>query len=614
MKFTIAIMIALFLAAGLVFGTASGQPPIPSQEQPEVLTRGPVHEAFSEPVIMQIQAGLVVPNQPQADIEEIPPAERPYGDQYVWVPGYWSWDGDRNNYIWVSGCWRAAPPHMSWVPGYWSQVQGGWEWVAGFWTAAGIQEIEYLPAPPAYDDVQPPSSPLSQDNIWVPSCQYWYQGHFVRRPGYWLAAQQDWVWVPSHYIWTPRGYVFSEGHWDYPLEDRGVLFAPVYFPPSVYSRLGYSYSPSIVLDLGALVANLFTYPRYDHYYFGDYYDDSYLSIGIFPRYEVEQNHTWYDPTYVYDRWHHRDDPRWAENERNDYDRRHTNTDLRPPRTYREMEVRQANKLPEQQQNNFRMAEPLTAVVAHKGTALKFEHIDANAQKKIATEATAVHTFTAARSNWEAKPAHQESVQPPAGQKGNATTPAERKGSVTTPTERNKPVTTPAERKGTVTPPTERNNPVTTPVERKGSVTPPTERNNPVTTPAERKGTVTTPTERNRPAATPVERKGTVTSPAENQKQVTQPKETKTPTVQPREVQITQPERVKVPTPPVAGKQGGAVKSPPPQPVNERKDVGVVKVTPAKNQPAATTKDKVKETPKKKQPAGNAKDKAKDKGK
>jgi hypothetical protein len=461
---------------------------------------------------------------------------------------------------------------MSWVPGYWSQVPGGWEWVAGFWTTAGIKDIEYLPAPPAYDDAQP-SSPSSPDNIWVPSCQYWYKGHYVRRPGYWLAAQQDWVWVPSHYIWTPRGYVFSEGHWDYPLEDRGVLFAPVYFPPSVYSRSGYSYSPNIVLDLGVLVANLFTYPRYDHYYFGDYYDDAYLSIGIFPRYDVEQNHTWYDPTYVYDRWHHRDNPRWAENERNDYDRRHANTDLRPPRTYREMEVRQANRLPEQQQNNYRMAEPLTAIVAHKGTALKFEHIDAKEQQKIATEATAVHTFTAARSNWETKPAHQESVQPPAGQKGT--------------------VTKPTERKGSVTPPTERNNPVATPVEPKGSVTPPTGRDNPVTT--------------------PVERRGSVTSPAENQKQVTQAKETKTPTVQPREVQITQPERVKVPTPPVVGKQGAAVKNPPPQPVNERKDVGVVKVAPAKNQPA-TTKDKVKETPKKKQPAGNAKDKVKNNGK
>ncbi len=42
-------------------------PPVPSQEQPEVLTSRPVHEAFAEPVTLQAQAGLVVPNQPPAN-------------------------------------------------------------------------------------------------------------------------------------------------------------------------------------------------------------------------------------------------------------------------------------------------------------------------------------------------------------------------------------------------------------------------------------------------------------------------------------------------------------------------------------------------------------------
>ena len=42
-----------------------GAPPaMPAQEQPEVLSRGPVHEAFAEPVNLQLQAGLTVPAQP----------------------------------------------------------------------------------------------------------------------------------------------------------------------------------------------------------------------------------------------------------------------------------------------------------------------------------------------------------------------------------------------------------------------------------------------------------------------------------------------------------------------------------------------------------------------
>ena len=176
--------------------------------------------------------------------------------------------------------------------------------------------------------------------------------------------------MPSHYVWTPRGYVFAEGHWDYSLERRGVLFAPVYFPRSVYERAGFSYSPSIVIDIGMLQVSLFTYPRYSHYYFGDYYDDAYLRIGIYPRFESERSHTWYDPIYEYDRWQNRrTEPRWEEHERHEYDLRRADKDLRPARTYREMETRLA-KLPEPQRRDLQMARPLTAVVAAKATPLK----------------------------------------------------------------------------------------------------------------------------------------------------------------------------------------------------------------------------------------------------
>src|SRR5512138_2573319 len=111
-------------------------PPVPTEELPagsEVLTRGPVHEAFAKPVTVDPEAPLVVPKQPPEALQEMPPAEKPVGASVVWVPGYWAWDADRSDFIWVSGCWRNAPPNTYWVPGHWLQLDTGWEWIAGFW-------------------------------------------------------------------------------------------------------------------------------------------------------------------------------------------------------------------------------------------------------------------------------------------------------------------------------------------------------------------------------------------------------------------------------------------------------------------------------------------------
>jgi WXXGXW repeat (2 copies) len=412
MKTLMVIVMAMVMATGVLYGEATGQaPPVPSEEQPEVLTRGPVNEAFAQPVNLEDQTGLIAPIEPPASIEEVPPAEKPAGEEFAWVPGYWAWDSERNGYIWVSGCWRAVPPGMSWVPGYWAKVAGGWQWVAGFWAPVSNNEIEYLPAPPALTDVEPPGPAPSPDRIWVPPCWYWYQGQYIQRRGYWIGAQADWVWVPSHYVWTPRGYVFVNGHWDYALGRRGVLFAPVYFPRHIYERPGFSYGLSIAVDIGNLEFGLFTRPRYSHYYFGDYYDSAYIGIGIFPWYESERRHTWYDPIYVHDRWrHHRNEPRWEERERQEYERRRADKALRPPRTYREME-RRVSKMPTSQRRNFEVAAPMTRIVARKTTTFKFEQVKPGARQQISQHAGDVHKFVKERSHWESQGTVRKAGQP-----------------------------------------------------------------------------------------------------------------------------------------------------------------------------------------------------------
>ena len=159
--------------------------PPPPPEGLEVLTRGPIHEAFAQPVILDEGVGFRITHRPPAPMEEIAPEDRPEGSHILWIPGYWSWDGDRNDFIWVSGCWRAVPPKTSWVPGYWAEVRGGYEWIAGFWDTADAEEIEYLPAPPASLEEGPQGAPRSAEFIWIPGCWVRHEGHYAWRPGFW---------------------------------------------------------------------------------------------------------------------------------------------------------------------------------------------------------------------------------------------------------------------------------------------------------------------------------------------------------------------------------------------------------------------------------------------
>jgi len=380
-------------------------PPLPTEELPagsQVLTRGPVHEAFAKPVSMDPQAPIIVPNQPPANLEEVPPSEKPAGADIVWVPGYWAWDADRNDFIWVSGCWRNAPPNTYWVPGHWLQVDTGWEWLGGFWKpieAGAQQEIEYLPAPPASFEVESPGSPPQSDQIWVPGCWYWSQGGFVPRHGYWITEQVGWTWVPSHYAWTPRGYIFCQGHWDYDLDNRGVLFTPAYFPPNVL-RSGFVFSPSVCVDLGMLRLNLFTYPRYRHYYFGDYYDDGYRRVGIFPWYQCQTIHTWYDPLFVYDRWHfQKTDPHWAADQARQFALLRSNRDLRPARTLADLQT-QMSRLPANRRPERPLVESVKTYAASQSTPVKFERITASERQQIAVKSTDVRQLRNQRSQWE----------------------------------------------------------------------------------------------------------------------------------------------------------------------------------------------------------------------
>jgi len=405
-------MVGLSLAILPAVAMDDAPPPVPAAERPEVLTSGPVNEAFAQPVNLEDQGGVLAPSQPPPPIAEVPPIERPAGDQFTWMPGYWSWDTGRNNWIWVSACWRATPPGMVWVPGYWYQVAGGWQWVPGFWTLATSRELEYLPMPPPPPECDAPVGPPGPDATWVPGCWYWQQGRWVIRHGYWLRQYSGWVWSPSHVRWSPRGYVFCSGHWDRTLERRGVLFAPVCLPRYDY-RGGWRYEPSITINISVLLTHLFVAPRYNHYYVGNYYDHGCERRGIFPRSQTESLRKSYDALYVHELWSHRDHlATWRDKERQTVQLLRANVDLRPAHTYREQEARVA-KLPPAQRPTVTIARPLSVEV-RAPSPFRFERADLEAQRASERQAAAQQTYRLERQHWEvgARPS-----APPAGPAG-----------------------------------------------------------------------------------------------------------------------------------------------------------------------------------------------------
>ncbi|HEY3395137.1 MAG TPA: hypothetical protein VGK58_20725 [Lacipirellulaceae bacterium] len=307
----------------------------PTNESVEILARGPVHEAFVEPVNLQGFDPLVIEVAPPEPVEELPPDQKPEGENVEWIPGYWAWDDDRKGFIWISGVWREIPPGQRWVPGYWSEAEGGWCWTAGFWVSEAAEVIEYLPDPPETLEIGPQIEAPSQDHLWVPGIWRYQDARYVWRPGYWTVAQPGWVWVPSRYIWCPSGYVFVNGYWDYPIEERGVLFAPVYYHEPVYRHATYYYTPTVVISTEILTVHLFASPRYCHYYFGDYYAPRYREIGIEPWLMFPRVRGCYDPLFHYYSWHHRRHGRgdWHRTLRDRYEFFAEHEEYRPAHTY-----------------------------------------------------------------------------------------------------------------------------------------------------------------------------------------------------------------------------------------------------------------------------------------
>ena len=77
-------------------------------------------------VAVSITAGVAPPLLPIYAQPPIP------GPGYLWIPGYWAWNGDE--YYWVPGYWGTPPSvGLYWTPPYWAWVDGVYDFYPGYW-------------------------------------------------------------------------------------------------------------------------------------------------------------------------------------------------------------------------------------------------------------------------------------------------------------------------------------------------------------------------------------------------------------------------------------------------------------------------------------------------
>ena len=336
------------LAALLAATPAPAQPPAgPMPGGVEVLARGPVHEAYALPADQPAGPGMVAPRQPPEPIEELPPDQKPEGENVQWIPGYWQWDEELKDFIWVSGFWRVPPPDRVWVPGGWRQAGEGWQWTGGFWNQFGARaqpgvppqaQFDYLPQPPPSIEAGPAVPAPADDSVYVPGTWVPQQERFVWRTGYWMDHRPGWVWTPACYRWTPAGCVFVDGYWDYPLADRGVLFPPVHIAPEVYSAPAFAYTPAYAVREECLVGALFVRRGWGSYHFGDYFGERYVQAGYTPWCGGHFNlgfggrRGFHDPLFNYYQAAHHGDPFWGGGIGELYAGRYRGDIALPPRT------------------------------------------------------------------------------------------------------------------------------------------------------------------------------------------------------------------------------------------------------------------------------------------
>lgn len=326
-------------AALLVVATGQDIPAPPKPQPPakldpqlppgvQIENRGPVHEAFANPgaPVRGGADGNIAPKAPPPRVPELPPEEKPQGANVTWIPGYWQYDGEKKDFIWVSGFWRNAPPGRAWSAGEWKVENGQHRYVPGYWKPSNENSWRIdLPEPPKSVEAGPNIPAPHKDALWIPGHWIHRNDNYVWQPGYWGEVENNMMWMPGQYNYTGSGYRYVPGYWDYCFEDRGLLNAPVYFTQPLWLNAGWSYTPCFGVNVGfgggwawgwgGFYDNL--YIGFGSFWFGNYGGWGCWGSGFRPWCWNGANNC-HNPNYNHYCWLNRNNPNWNNNQKQGY--------------------------------------------------------------------------------------------------------------------------------------------------------------------------------------------------------------------------------------------------------------------------------------------------------
>jgi hypothetical protein len=215
-----------------------------------------VHEAFFQETHSALIYQAVSEQPPQNIIEKVPSQNDPLT---AWIPGYWEWDPDMRNYLWIGGVWRRPPPGHSWVPSFWLKIDDSWIRLRGFWKNERMENIHFIRDEIPEDLDETMIDPPNLDSFWIHGTWYYDNENksFVWQNGRWESFDANWIYIPSFYVWRPDGYVNIEGYWDWPLDTRGSSYANITVERD--NRNDVVYAPTQTVDVKTLINRLVPY-------------------------------------------------------------------------------------------------------------------------------------------------------------------------------------------------------------------------------------------------------------------------------------------------------------------------------------------------------------------